>query len=75
MKVVEFVKRVNKDDVKITPDEILEGAAGLLETVIVIGKEPNNDIYLSTNIEDKRDLVYMLEMLKFDILAGEFDHE
>jgi len=75
MKVVDFVKRVNEKNLKITPNEILEGAANLLESVIVIGAEPSGELFFSTNIECKKELIYQLEQLKFDLLAGEFDYD
>lgn len=75
MKVVEFVKRVDEKDLKITPNEVLEGAANLLECVMIIGVDVEGMAFFSSSLEDKASMIYMLEQLKFDILAGEFDYE
>ena len=54
------------------PDRILEGAKGKLEAVILIGRTPEGGSYFGSSTADKAQIVFMLESMKHDILAGEF---
>lgn len=72
MKVIDFTKKTIKKEGP-TADDILAMASGILKTVIVIGIDADGDMFFSSNIDEKRELIYQLEALKFDVLAGEFD--
>ena len=49
-------------------DRILEGAAGQLERVIVIGYTPDGDEYFASSIADGADCVWLLERMKLKLL-------
>jgi len=72
MKVVEF-----KKEEKVTADSILESSKELLADVIVIGVDKDNLdlLFMSSNMESKANMVYLLEQLKLQLLSGYFDGE
>lgn len=51
---------------------VLDAASsiGLMET-IVIGLTANNDVYLAATNADPRDLLYLLEKVRFQILKSD----
>lgn len=74
MEVVKFTKKPPKEP-EITADHLLTAAVGKLSEVIILGSDSEGLSYLSTTIQDKAILVYFLEQLKFDLLAGAFDDQ
>jgi len=74
MKVVEFKK---EKQTRVTAEDILESSKGLLSEVIVIGvdKHDEDELYLSSNIVNKSEIVFIIEQLKLLLLNGSFDRE
>ena len=74
MKVVEFRKTESK---KINADDVLENLKTKLENVLVIGTDKNSDevLHISSNMDSKSSMIYLLEQLKLQILIGGFDAE
>jgi hypothetical protein len=69
MKVVEFAKRVNKDDSKLTPNDILAGAANLLDVVLVIGVDTEGFLFFSSSTESRPEIVDLLKQIEHDIYS------
>lgn len=74
MKVVEFRKTESK---KINADDVLENLKTKLENVLIIGIDKNSDevLHISSNMDSKSSMIYLLEQLKLQILIGGFDVE
>lgn len=50
------------------PDRILEGAKESLESVIIIGRTEEGDLYLSSSKADIYEVNYMLDTAKFFLM-------
>jgi hypothetical protein len=68
MNIIKLKEKVLSDS-----DAILSNARGNLRDVIIIGVSLSGELYFESNITDKRDLLYQIEQLKFDLMAGVFD--
>lgn len=70
MKVVEF-----KKEEKPTADFVLEDAKDLLSEVVIIGIDKTNRdlLFMSSNIQSKAEMVYLIEQLKLQLLNNSFD--
>jgi hypothetical protein len=53
----------------IPPDTILEKAAGQLREAVVIGWTPDGELYLSSSTSDLREVNWMLDLAKQDVMA------
>jgi hypothetical protein len=67
MKVVEFSKRVNKDDAKLTANDILAGANNLLDVALVIGIDTEGFLFFSSSTESRPEIVDLLKQIEHDI--------
>lgn len=57
-------------------DNVLEQAIGKYEKVFLIGVGPEGDAdFLATTTLARRDLLWLLEMFKANLILGEFDEE
>ena len=56
-----------KTKLPIPVDKILEGAKGKLTDAIVIGWDESEDLYVATSMPLKKDILYLLEIVKYDM--------
>jgi hypothetical protein len=70
IKVVNFNKEPQTD-----ADKVLTNAVGHLASVVLLGVGKDGTLYFSSNTFEKRNLLYQIEQLKFDLLAGIFDED
>jgi hypothetical protein len=78
MHIVDSTKKPKAPKVeikKISSNDLLTEAMDKLEKVVILGIDTQGEMFFSTAVEDKAELIYLLEVLKFDILAGAFDDE
>ena len=54
-------------------DEVLKGAIGALEHVLLIGIDIEGDYSYSSSIGDKGKLIYWMESFKHKLLSVDFD--
>lgn len=69
LKIVQFVKRANKDSDELSANEILEGSMNMLEVALVIGKEPNGDPFFMSTTTDRATILLMIKELEYDLLT------
>jgi hypothetical protein len=69
MKIVEFAKRVNKDDGKLTANDILDGAKNLLDVALVIGVDTEGFLFFSSSTESRPEIVDLLKQIEHDIYS------
>ena len=50
------------------PDRILEGAAGKLERVVIIGYTADGEEYFASSIADGGEVVWLMERMKLKLL-------
>ena len=67
MKVVEFAKRMNKDDAKLTANDILDGAKNLLDVALVIGVDTEGYLFFSSSTESRPEIIDLLKQIEHDI--------
>ncbi len=58
---------------KTSPNTLLEAAKDQLSNVLVLGIALDGSLYVSSSMEDKPDILYLIEQFKFDLLIGDFD--
>ena len=58
---------------RVEPDVVLNAAVGELEEVIVIGDCLDGKKWLSASTADKQKLIWMIEQVKFKLMAGDYD--
>jgi len=75
MKVLDFTKHKKEKDGVFTPDEILDGAKGDLDNVIIIGEGNDGDMFFSSNMVDKGRLLLLVEEFKLYLMLGKMDNE
>ena len=67
-------KVINLFDEETSPNDLInEAAKNEFEEVLIIGKTTDGFSYLASSSSSKRDIVYLVEDLKFHVLAGMFD--
>jgi hypothetical protein len=55
-------------------DKVLCGAwAANLEIVLVLGRKPDGEVFYATSTGEKKELVYLLECCKYDLLKLEYN--
>jgi len=69
MKVVEFTKRVNKDDATLTANDILAGATNLLDIALVIGIDTEGFLFFSSSTESRPEIIDLLKQIEHDLYA------
>lgn len=57
----------------IPPDDVLEGARGKLERVLIIGRDAEGEPYYASSYCEKADLLFAIERMKHKLLSGDFD--
>jgi hypothetical protein len=57
----------------ITPDKVLECAKGQCETVLVIGKEHEGNLYVASSTANTGEILRLMELLKFKLMRGDYD--
>lgn len=75
MKIINFEKKQNSSDKWKDPNNILAGAIDKLDSALVLGVDKEGAIFFSSTIEEKSELIYLMEQIKFDLLAGYFDND
>lgn len=67
-------KVINLFGEETSPNDLInEAAKNEFEEVLIIGKTTDGQSYLASSSTIKRDIVYLIEDLKFQVLAGVFD--
>ena len=59
--------------IPLPPDQVLDGARGKLEWVLVIGWQPDGEAYYASSHCEKAELLLAIEKMRFKLLAGDFD--
>lgn len=72
-----IVKLIPKKEVVLakTADDTLEQSKGYISEVLILGYTDDGTLYLNSNAEDKRSMLFLIEDFKFSLLAGNFDEE
>lgn len=73
MKIVDFMQKLDDKTGKTSPNTLLEAAKDQLSNVLVLGIALDGSLYVSSSMEDKPDILYLIEQFKFDLLIGDFD--
>jgi len=55
--------------VDIPPDQVLAGARGKLDEVVVIGSKPNGDYYLASSTANRKEMLWILECVRIKLLG------
>lgn len=58
---------------KTSPNTLLEGAKDQLSKVLLLGIALDGSLFVSSSMDDKPDILYLIEQFKFDLLIGDFD--
>lgn len=56
----------------IDPDKVLQGAEGLLHTVLVLGWADDGKLYAASSDGNEEAIIYLIERFKHDLLSNEF---
>lgn len=75
MKIVQFVKKVNKDSSHLNANEVLEGSMNLLETAMVIGKDTEGEPFFMSTTTNRADILLMIKELEFDLLMPVYEDD
>jgi hypothetical protein len=75
MKIVDFTQKLDDKTGKTSPNTLLEAAKDQLSKVLVLGIALDGSLYVSSSMEDKPDILYLIEQFKFDLLIGDFDFD
>jgi len=59
----------------IDPDDVLAGAMGELQQVVVIGRCHNGDDWIASHTCDPAQILLLVERFKFNLLSGAYDQE
>ena len=59
----------------IDPDDVLAGAMGELQQVLVIGVCHNGDDWVYSHTNDPAQILLLIERFKFKLLSGVYDEE
>lgn len=56
-----------------SPDVVLERAAGVYQSVIVIGRDKNGDLNVRASLDTSlSDILYLMEQFKFKLMSGDY---
>jgi hypothetical protein len=72
--IVKLIPRKEVNLVK-TADDTLEQSKGILDEVLILGYNEDGVLYINSNANDKRSMLFLIEDFKFSLLAGNFDEE
>lgn len=75
LKIIQFVKRVNKDSDELSANEILEGSMNMLDVALIIGKEKNGDPFFVSTTTDIATILLMIKELEYDLLTPTYYDE
>jgi hypothetical protein len=70
--IIHFPVNRNLD---IDPDDVLAGAMGELQQVVVIGRCHNGDDWIASHTGDPARILFLIEQFKFNLLSGVYDQE
>jgi len=73
MKIVDFMQKLDDKTGKTSPNILLEAAKDQLSKVLLLGIGLDGSLYVSSSMDDKPDMLYLIEQFKFDLLSGDFD--
>jgi hypothetical protein len=71
MEVVQFVKKVNKDDEELSANELLKLAENLLAEVIVLGIDTEGMLYCSSNMKSRGELIDLMKLTEYELYSPE----
>lgn len=70
--ILKFPKSSRLD---VDPDVVLDMAKGELQQVLVIGTCHNGDDWIASHTGNPKDILFMLERFKFNLLSGAYGEE
>lgn len=60
-------------NIKIDPNKVLDCAKDQLTEVLVIGEDTDGILYVSSSTAKKKELLWLIERVKFKLMNGDFD--
>jgi hypothetical protein len=75
LKIIQFVKKANKDSDELSANEILEGSMNMLDVALIIGKEKNGDPFFVSTTTDIATILLMIKELEYDLLTPTYYDE
>ena len=57
----------------INPDDVLDGAKGQCENVLIVGNDSEGNLYVAASTAKVSELLRLIETFKFKLLNGDFN--
>lgn len=54
----------------ISPERVLEGAMGKLESVMLVGHTPDGELYIASSMANRAEMNWLADKLKMELLSA-----